>query len=62
MTHMSVLSGATASGRVSAAQDRHVANDKLFWPLLSWGNKLQFTMSVAVKHRKKSSPTLGEMK
>lgn len=47
------VSGTTASGRVSTAQSRDVADNKLFWAVLSLGNKLQFTISVTVRNRKK---------
>lgn len=53
------VSGTTASGRVSTAQSRDVA-DKLFWAVLSLGNKLQFTISVTVRNRKKNVFNLGE--
>lgn len=55
------VSETTASGRVSTAQSRDVADNKLFWAVLSLGNKLQFTMNVAVRSRKKMCSTLGKM-
>lgn len=54
------VSGTTASGMVSTAQSRDVADNKLFWAVLSLGNKLQFTMNVAVRSRKKNVFNLGE--
>lgn len=54
------VSRTTASGRVSTTQSRNVADNKPFWAVLSLGNKIQFTMNVAVRSRKKNVFNLEE--